>query len=117
MHLDAMLHQGVDLPLDAVLPGCYAECLPVWDAAVGSTAPVCETWGQDVPNPVGHHWLETTSQANVKAVQNTPLTGEAAANVCFRNRGLASLPHAQNMAGTSQITILVLWEPMMFYEN
>lgn len=42
MHPDVMMHQGVELPLDAVLPGCCAKCLPVWDAAVGITVWVCE---------------------------------------------------------------------------
>lgn len=55
MHLHVMLHQGVDLPLDAVLPACYVKCLPAWDAAVGSTVWVCEVpaLGPGCPRPQG----------------------------------------------------------------
>ena len=126
MHLDAMLHQGVDVPLGAVLPGCCAKCLPAWDTAVGSTVRVCEVSAlvSGFPNPRGQHPLETMSQMNVKTVQpthaehiRTCLMGETAANVCFRNKGLASQPHAENTASTSQTTVLALWEPAIFYKN
>lgn len=95
--------------LRAMLSACLCGML-LWEAQSGCVR--CQPWDQAVPDPRGQQWLETMSQTNVKAVQpthaehmHTHLMGEAAADVCFRNRYVASPPHVQNTASPSQTTV------------